>query len=120
MWIVTGNAHPCNRICMDSTRFYSPDELARATSRRATWPQNQRFLEVCPNAFVRICGEAELRFACEVVSRFHAETCCTPQPPAPSAVPTPTTDDATDDATDDVCIPHKPTDHLMIRIHTPT
>jgi hypothetical protein len=60
---------------MDSTKFYSTDDLMNACKRPMWPPALSNFIEYSDNRYLRIANDTELRFACELVSRFHAETC---------------------------------------------
>lgn len=74
MWMVVGMPHPEKRIRMCSSRFIATDELVRKCS-QTNWPTDRVFLEYSPNAYLRINNLIELQFACEIVSRYHAEVC---------------------------------------------
>ena len=72
--MVVGWPHPEKRIRMSSSRFISTDELVRKCT-QTNWPTDRVFLEYSPNAYLRVNNAVELHFACEVVSRYHAEVC---------------------------------------------
>eukprot|EP00961_Rhodomonas_salina_P148200 1995308-Rhodomonas_salina.1 len=70
MWLCKGGAHPQYRVQMDSGTFYAPSELFRKC-KNLSWPQTHVFLEYFPGAYLKVQGETELSFACELVSRYH-------------------------------------------------
>ncbi len=75
MYICISMPHPQCRLYMDANKFYSVDDLMRACKRPMWPPALSNFIEYSDNRYLRIANDAELRFACELVSRFHAETC---------------------------------------------
>lgn len=74
MWMCVGMPHPQCRIAMNSTCYYTADNLF-AQCKRVRWPTNGVFFEYSPNLYLRVSNDTEMLFACEVVSRYHAECC---------------------------------------------
>eukprot|EP00961_Rhodomonas_salina_P134451 1808582-Rhodomonas_salina.1 len=74
MWLVKGMPHPSYRINMDSTKYYSTDDLIDLCEQNA-WPATGKFLEINANLYIRITTKSELRFAAEAVSRYHQNLC---------------------------------------------
>ena len=65
-------AHPANRIPMDTTRYYLGEEIFDKCKQHYA-PNNTVFLEFAPNRFIRTNNDHEVKFACEVVARSHAD-----------------------------------------------
>lgn len=74
MWMCVGMPHPSYRINLNSLKFYSKQDLLDLCAVKP-WPCRGCFFEFAPSMYMKIQKEEELHFACEVVSRFHAETC---------------------------------------------
>lgn len=72
MWLCSGIASVHYRVGMDSTVAYSADDLLDMCKKKLVWPCRHVFLEIAPNEFIRTNTEKELRFACEIVSRYHS------------------------------------------------
>eukprot|EP00961_Rhodomonas_salina_P269384 3639671-Rhodomonas_salina.1 len=70
MWLCKGGAHPQYRVQMDSGTFYPSSELVRKC-KNLTWPCTHVFLEYFPGSYLKVQGETELAFACELVPRYH-------------------------------------------------